>query len=122
MVLSLMMLSAQNLTDKAIKLDGTSSLDPLIAASGDKKLVLLGEASHGTHEYYIWRDKISRRLIEEHGFNFIAVEGDFASLCKLNQYVKNIGGSGKSAREDLMRLNRWPKWMWATEEVVALAE
>ena len=122
MVLSLMMLSAQNLTDKAIKLDGTSSLDPLIAASGDKKLVLLGEASHGTHEYYIWRDKISRRLIEEHGFNFIAVEGDFASLYKLNQYVKNIEGSGMSAREVLMQLNRWPTWMWANEEVVALAE
>lgn len=122
MVLSLMMLSAQNLTDKAIKLDDASSLDPLITASGDKKLVLLGEASHGTHEYYIWRDKISRRLIEEHGFNFIAVEGDFASLYKLNQYVKNIEGSGKSAREVLMQLNRWPTWMWANEEVVALAE
>src|SRR5690554_5121704 len=101
MVLSLMMLSAQNLTDKAIKLDGTSSSDPLIAASGDKKLVLLGEASHGTHEYYIWRDKISRRLIEEHGFNFIAVEGDFASLYELNKYVKNKSGAAASAKEVL---------------------
>ncbi|MCG2431314.1 erythromycin esterase family protein [Aequorivita xiaoshiensis] len=122
MVFSIMTISAQNFTKKAIKLDNASSLDPLIAAAWDKKLVLLGEASHGTHEYYIWRDKISRRLIEEHNFNFIAVEGDFASLYKLNQYVKNFEGAGKSAREVLMQLNRWPTWMWANEEVVALAE
>mgnify|MGYP003108624770 FL=1 len=122
MIFSLMMVSAQDFTDKARLLEDASSLDPLITAAGDKKLVLLGEASHGTHEYYVWRDIISRRLIEEHGFNFIAVEGDFASLYKLNQYVKNTEGAGKSAREVLMSLNRWPTWMWANEEVVALAE
>ncbi|MCG2417925.1 erythromycin esterase family protein [Aequorivita sp. F47161] len=122
MIFSLMMASAQNFTEKAKLLVNASSLDPLIAAAGDKKLVLLGEASHGTHEYYVWRDIISRRLITEHNFNFIAVEGDFASLYNLNQYVKNVEGAGKSAREVLMKLNRWPTWMWANEEVVALAE
>lgn len=122
MVLSLMIASAQNITEKAKLLENASSLDPLIAAAGDKKLVLLGEASHGTHEYYVWRDLISRRLIEEHDFNFIAVEGDFASLYKLNQYVKNVEGAGNSAREILMKLNRWPTWMWANEEVIVLVE
>lgn len=116
------MTSVQNLIKKAKLLENASSLDPLIAVAGDKKLVLLGEASHGTHEYYVWRDIISRRLIEEHNFNFIAVEGDFTSLYKLNQYVKNMEGAGKSAREVLMKLNRWPTWMWANEEVVVLAE
>jgi|SRR5690625_132917 len=115
-------LSAQNLADKAISLEGDASLDQLISAAGDKELVLLGEASHGTHEYYLWRDKISRRLIAEKGFNFIAVEGDFASLYQLNRYVKNLDGAASSAKEVLSRLYRWPTWMWANEEVVALAE
>src|SRR5699024_11356816 len=96
-------LSAQNLADKAISLEGDASLDQLISAAGDKELVLLGEASHGTHEYYLWRDKISRRLIAEKGFNFIAVEGDFASLYQLNRYVKNLDGAASSAREVLDR-------------------
>lgn len=122
MIFLSMMASAQNFKEKAILLESASSLDPLISAAGDKKLVLLGEASHGTHEYYVWRDIISRRLIQEHDFSFIAVEGDFASLYKLNQYVKNAEGAGSSAREILSQLNRWPTWMWANEEVVALAE
>ncbi|MCX7549641.1 erythromycin esterase family protein [Xanthomarina sp. F2636L] len=107
---------------KAISLEEDSSLDKLMLATANKELVLLGEASHGTHEYYLWRDKISRRLILEQGFNFIAVEGDFASLYHLNQYVKNLDGAASSAREVLLKLDRWPTWMWANEEVVALAE
>ncbi|WP_310993923.1 erythromycin esterase family protein [Aequorivita marina] len=122
MIFTMMTALAQNFTDKAKPLEDASSLDPVITAAGSKKLVLLGEASHGTHEYYKWRDIISRRLITEHDFNFIAVEGDFASLYKLNQYVKNMEGAGNSAREVLSKLNRWPIWMWANEEVVALAE
>ena len=114
--------SAQNIQQKAIPLDDDASLDQLISAASNKELVLLGEASHGTHEYYLWRDKISRRLISEHGFNFIAVEGDFASLYQLNRYVKNMNGAANSAQEVLLNLKRWPTWMWANEEVVALAE
>ena len=115
-------LTAQNFKEKAVPLENDASLAPLIAASSNKKLVLLGESSHGTHEFYEWRDKISRQLIADHGFSFIAVEGDFASLYKLNQYVKNMEGAGNSALEVLSKLERWPTWMWANEEVVALAE
>jgi len=114
--------STQNIKQKAIPLEGDASLDRLISAAADKELVLLGEASHGTHEYYLWRDKISRRLISEQGFSFIAVEGDFASLYHLNRYVKNLDGAANSAQEVLLKLDRWPTWMWANEEVVALAE
>ena len=114
--------SAQSFEQKAIPLDGDTSLDKLLLATADKELVLLGEASHGTHEYYLWRDKISRRLIAEQNFSFIAVEGDFASLYHLNRYVKNLDGAATSAKEVLMKLDRWPTWMWANEEVVALAE
>lgn len=114
--------SAQNFKKIAIPLDGESSLDKLISTAADKKLVLLGEASHGTHEYYLWRDKISRRLIAEKDFSFIAVEGDFASLYHLNRYVKNMEGAENSAKEVLLKLHRWPTWMWSNEEVVGLAE
>lgn len=122
LLFSTMFSSAQLTKQKAIPLRGDGSLDQLIAAAADKELVLLGEASHGTHEYYLWRDKISRRLISEQDFNFIAVEGDFASLYHLNLYVKNLDGAANSAKNVLLKLHRWPSWMWSNEEVVALAE
>src|SRR5690554_7098568 len=103
--------TGQNIKQKAIPLEGDRSLDRLIVSAADKELVLLGEASHGTHEYYLWRDKISRRLIAEEDFNFIAVEGDFASLYQLNRYVKNMDGAANSARDILIQLDKWPTWM-----------
>lgn len=114
--------SAQDFKTKANVLNTSEDLNALILAACEKKLVLLGEASHGTHEYYHWRDQISRKLITNHNFRFIAVEGDFASLYELNNYVKNRGEASSSAREVLLKLDRWPTWMWGNEEVVALAE
>lgn len=111
-----------HIKNQIIELHNSSHLEPLITQASDKKLVLLGEASHGTHEYYAWRDSISRRLIAEHGFNFILVEGDFASLYELNRYVKDMPDAAASAKDVLMNLERWPQWMWVNEEVVALAE
>ncbi len=107
---------------RALPLDKSADLDELVSVAGDRKLVLMGEASHGTREYYAWRDSISRRLIAEHGFNFIAVEGDWASLYELNRYVKDLPGAATSAREVLQGLTRWPLWMWGNEEVISLAE
>jgi erythromycin esterase-like protein len=101
-------------------LRGERDLDPLMARVGDARCVLLGEASHGTHEYYTWRTAVSRRLIEEKGFSFIAVEGDWPDCYRVNRYVK--GEEGGSAREVLHAFNRWPTWMWANEEVADLAE
>lgn len=97
-------------------------LDPLMEKIGDAKYVLLGEASHGTHEYYVWRTKITKRLIKEKGFSFIAVEGDWPDCYRLNRYVKNYSNSGKSAFDVLHEFKRWPTWMWANWEVVALSE
>lgn len=107
---------------KAKPLISAADLDRLVEDAGSRRLVLLGEASHGTHEYYAWRDSISRRLIAEKGFRFIAVEGDWASLYELNRYVKHMSGAASSAREVLEQLERWPLWMWGNHEVVALAE
>jgi len=108
--------------DRANDLDDAADLDHIVGVASDRKLVLMGEASHGTREYYAWRDSISRRLIAEHDFRFIAVEGDWASLFELNRYVKDLPGAADSAREVLTNLERWPLWMWGNEEVEALAE
>src|SRR5690606_33986371 len=97
-------------------------LDPLLERIGDARFVLLGEASHGTHEYYTWRTAISRRLGREKGFSFIAVEGDWPDCYRVNRYVKSYADSGGSAEEVLHAFERWPTWMWANREVVELAE
>ncbi len=111
-----------HLKEKAVLMENASHLDYLVDTAGGARLVLLGEASHGTHEYYAWRDSISRRLIAEQEFNFIVVEGDFASLYALNRYVKHLPGAASSAREVLTGLDRWPLWMWGNQEVLHLAE
>jgi erythromycin esterase len=97
-------------------------LDPLLARIGQARFVLLGEASHGTSDYYTWRAEISRRLIVEKGFSFIAVEGDWPDCYRVNRFVRGFDGAGESAREVLHNFERWPTWMWANHEVVELAE
>jgi erythromycin esterase-like protein len=95
-------------------------LDPLMEMIGDARFVLLGEATHGTSEFYTWRDRISRRLIVEKGFSFIAVEGDWPDCYTVNRYVKQVAGT--SAEEVLHAFARWPTWMWANREIVQLVE
>src|SRR5437764_6490072 len=102
-------------------LAGSDDLDPLMEQIGEARYVLLGEASHGTAEYYTWRMRISQRLIEEKGFSFIAVEGDWPDCFRVNRYIKDLDG-GTSGFEVLHAFARWPTWMWANEEVVALVE
>ena len=92
-------------------------LDELLHSVKDKKIVMLGEASHGTHEYYNWRARISRKLIAEHGFDFIAVEGDWPPCYQLNRYIKNYDDAGDNTHEVLQNFKRWPSWMWANWEI-----
>src|SRR4051794_12268747 len=106
----------------SLPLRGERDLDPLLERIGDARFVLLGEASHGTSEYYTWRAAISRRLIEEKGFSFIAVEGDWPDCYRVNRYVRGRPDSGADAHEVLETFARWPTWMWANEEVGDLAE
>ncbi|MFL5764669.1 MAG: erythromycin esterase family protein [Bacteroidia bacterium] len=98
------------------------SLDTLMEAIGNSHYVLLGEASHGTHEYYTWRTAITKRLIKEKGFSFIAVEGDWPDCYRVNRYIKGYPDSGTAASDVLHSFNRWPTWMWGNWETVALAE
>ena len=90
-----------------------ADLDPLMDRIGDARVVLLGEASHGTSEFYTWRHRISRRLVEEKGFHFIAVEGDWPDCYRVNRYAKGLPAGGATAREVLHAFSRWPTWMWA---------
>src|SRR5262249_12951072 len=96
-------------------------LGPLLRRIGDARCVLLGEASHGTHEYYTWRAEISRRLIQEKGFSFIAVEGDWPDCYRVCRFAKGRPDAGPDALEVLSAFERWPTWMWANEEVADLA-
>lgn len=107
--------------DNSIELNDRS-LDALLQAIGNAKYVLLGEASHGTHEYYTLRAKISKRLIKEKGFSFVAVEGDWPDCYRLNRYVKGYKDSYKSVRDVLHEFDRWPTWMWANWEIAAFGE
>lgn len=103
-------------------LNNSSSLGPLLHDIGERPVVMLGEASHGTHEYYTWRSAITKRLIREKGFRFIAVEGDWPDCYRLNRYVKGYINGGADISAVLGHFDRWPTWMWANWEVAALAE
>ncbi|HLG03993.1 MAG TPA: erythromycin esterase family protein [Bacteroidia bacterium] len=104
------------------KLELASDLDPLMELIGDARYVLLGEASHGTHEYYTWRTRLSKRLIAEKGFSFIAVEGDWPDCYRVNRFIKGYDNAGTTAIDVLKEFNRWPTWMWANWEIVQLVE
>jgi erythromycin esterase len=106
----------------AYPLNSKADLQPLFDRIGDCRIVMLGEASHGTHEFYTWRAQITKRLIQEKGFQFIAVEGDWPDCFRLNRFIKGLDEKDKSTFKVLQAFNRWPTWMWANWEMVALAD
>ncbi|MDP4084910.1 MAG: erythromycin esterase family protein [Bacillota bacterium] len=97
-------------------------LEPLIQQINQQKYVLLGESSHGTSEYYKIRTEISKRLITEKGYTFIAVEGDWPACQEVNRYIKGFDQEHTNARQVLTTFDRWPTWMWANEEMVDFIE
>ncbi len=109
-----------HLREHGLHLDGPQDLGPLLERAGRHRLVLLGEASHGTSEYYTWRAEISRQLIEEHGFDFIIVEGDWPLAFRVNRHVKHLKEEPASTREVMRHFSRWPQWMWGNDEVKEL--
>jgi erythromycin esterase len=113
---------ARELRSAARPLRNAADLDPLLELIGNARYVLLGEATHGTSEFYNWRTEISKRLITEKGFSFIAVEGDWPDCYRVNRYIKGYTDSGANAEEALHAFERWPTWMWANREVVELTE
>lgn len=114
--------SSKSISSDYLPLQHPKDLDPLMEMIGDSKYVLLGEASHGTHEYYTWRAEITKRLIQEKGFSFMAVEGDWPDCFRINRWIKDLPPSQGSIKEVLMEFKRWPTWMWSNWEIAALAE
>lgn len=99
------------------------SLTKIVEAIGDAQIVMIGEASHGTSEFYTIRAELSKKLIEQKGFQLIAVEGDWPSAQAVNRYVKGYGVEGETAKDVLKTaFHRWPTWMWANEEVATFTE
>ena len=95
--------------------------DPLMDLIGDARFVLLGEASHGTHEFYNARAEITRRLITEKGFNAVAVEADWPDAYRVNRYIQNIDDD-HTGQEALAGFRRFPVWMWRNTDVLAFIE
>lgn len=105
----------------AIPYESKEDLTPIIEAIGDAKIVLLGEASHGTSEFYSVRAELSKRLIKEKGFTLIAVEGDWPSSQHINRFIKGYDEEENDVRDVLKAFNRWPTWMWANKEIAEFA-
>jgi erythromycin esterase-like protein/adenine/guanine phosphoribosyltransferase-like PRPP-binding protein len=95
--------------------------DPLLERIGDAHLALLGEASHGTHEFYRERAQITQRLIVEKGFTAVAVEADWADAQRVDRYVRGASDD-VDACEALADFRRFPTWMWRNAEMVEFLE
>ena len=104
--------------DAARPIEGVRDYDPLLELIGDAQVVLLGEASHGTHEFYRERARITQRLIEEEGFAAVAVEADWPDAYRVNRWVR-LNSQDRTALEALGGFERFPRWMWRNRDVLA---
>lgn len=111
-------LTTEALKSTIIPLVGAhNDYDPLLKLVGDARLVLLGEASHGTHEFYRERARITQRLIREKGFNAVAVEADWPDAYRVNRYVRGRNDDAEAV-DALGGFKRFPAWMWRNADVL----
>jgi len=101
--------------------DAVRPVDELFELVADAQLVLLGEATHGTHEFYAIRAALTRRLISERGFRGVAVEADWPAAARANRFVQGTDGDG-DAEAALGGFVRFPRWMWRNDLIVDLIE
>tara|TARA_R110002096_G_scaffold432240_1_gene648594 strand:- start:1872 stop:3230 length:1359 start_codon:yes stop_codon:yes gene_type:complete len=90
---------------------------PIIEAASDKQIILIGEASHGSAEFYRTRAEITQRLIEEKGYDAVVVEADWPDAYAINRYVRGLDPN-MTAEATLEQFERFPTWMWANYEVL----
>jgi erythromycin esterase-like protein len=98
-----------------------SDYDELLGLVGDCSFVLIGEASHGTHEFYRERARITRRLVEEYGFTAVAAEADWPDAYRVNRYVMGMSLDG-DADAALSDFRRFPAWMWRNRDVLEFVQ
>lgn len=114
--------AAREIETEAHAITGAGSdYDGLLELIGSRPLVLIGEASHGTHDFYRERARITRRLVDELGFNAVAVEGDFPDAYRVNRYLMGLSADA-DAEHALRDFRRFPAWMWRNTDVVEFVE
>ena len=96
---------------------GSADYDALIERCRNARIVLIGESTHGTHEFYSMRAEITKRLITELGFHAVAVEADWPDSWRVNRFVRDLG-EDKSAVDALGGFKRFPQWMWRNSDVL----
>lgn len=107
----------QTLREEAIPIeDRADDYAPLLFRVGDARVVLIGEASHGTHDFYRERARITRHLVEERGFSAVAIEGDWPHALRVSRWVR--GEEPGDADHALAGFQRFPTWMWRNREVL----
>jgi len=99
----------------------TENFDTLIRSMGNANIVMIGEASHGTEDFYRVRADITRRLITDHKFQFVALEADWPDIYRVNRWVQ-CTGKDKSAEEALGDFDRFPRWMWRNHCMIDFAK
>ena len=97
----------------------TADLAPLCERIGDCRLVLIGESTHGTSEFYRLRAEITKHLITKHGFRFVAIEADWPDAARIDQYVRRLPPPDG---HQWQAFSRFPTWMWRNREVLAFVE
>ena len=90
-----------------------ADLDPLLDRIGEARIVLMGEASHGTSEFYRFRNRLTQRLIKEKGFNFVAAEADWPDAARIDHYVRHR----ETPPSEWIAFARFPTWMWRNTDV-----
>ncbi|MGH7680031.1 MAG: erythromycin esterase family protein [Gemmatimonadaceae bacterium] len=109
---------ASDLLSVAHPLTGSNEdFEPVLEQADRKRFVLIGEASHGTHEFYRMRAELTKRLIREQGFRAVAIEGDWPDAHRVNRYVRSQGGAPDAERA-LSGFTRFPMWMWRNADVL----
>jgi erythromycin esterase-like protein len=113
---------APTLAPHAHPLTGAATdYDPLIRAVGRSSVVLLGEATHGTHEFYVERTRITQRLIREKAFTALALEAEWIDVVRVDRYVRGESND-RSAVEALGDIKDFPRWMWRNREFADFVE
>ncbi|MDO9182419.1 MAG: erythromycin esterase family protein, partial [Bacteriovorax sp.] len=109
----------EEIEENSLPFNNVAELDSWIKQISKNKIIMLGEATHGTKEFYSLRREISKKLMQNYGYNFIAVEGDWPDCYKLNDYIQNT--ESHDPKEFVKKqFHRWPTWMWSNEEIPPL--
>lgn len=111
-----------HIQQRIVDVQTDDDLQPLSMLAGQYPLVLLGEATHGSQEFYHWRAHLSKTLITQHNYRLIAIEAPWSFTLKVNAYVTGESADYQSAKELLKSFDNWPEWMWRNQVTAEFVE